>query len=148
MPEVTEKPVVRIASLSAFAPVEVEVRLEFEDRVELVPMRTLSYAEFQRLGWEVPNPVPPVTGAGRNGPITDPNDAGYRRALLEAEMKRAHKRLLASLLLEVPGATEDEKIAYLQTLDANRLRLLVSIVGQLVTEGTAHIEAKAAAFQP
>lgn len=142
------KPVMHVNSLASFETADVEARLEFADRVELVPMRTLSYGEFQRIGWQVRNPTPPISGVdGSRRPVFDYNDATYQQQMQEAERQRALRRLLAALNVEVPGATDDEKIAYLQGLDANYLRLLISVVGQLVTEGEARIEAKAAAFQ-
>jgi hypothetical protein len=141
-----DKPVIAITSLDAFAPGDVDVTLEFEDHIETVPMRALSYAKFQSIGREVKNPLPPITGAGKTGPIFDYKDADYLIAMQEAEITRSCKRLLASLRLDVPGKTDDEKIAYLQGLDVNRMALLMNVVSQLVTEGKAHVEARAATF--
>jgi hypothetical protein len=143
-----EKPVIAITDLGSFAPGDVDVTLEFDDHSESVPMRALSYAEFQRLGWLVPNPKPPISGVdGNRRPVFDFQDATYQRQAQEADNERAYRRLLASLRLNVPGNDDDEKIAYLKSLDANRMALLLNVVGQLVTEGKAHVEAKAAGFQ-
>lgn len=142
-----DKPIVRVTSLADFEPADVDVVLEFEDHKELVPMRQLSYAEFQRLGWEVPNPKPPISGVDKQArPVFDYTDATYLRQVQDAETQRSYKRLLASLRIDVPGADEAAKIDYLQSRDANRMRLLLSVVGQLVTEGAASVEAKAATF--
>lgn len=143
-----DKPIISITSLDDFSPADVDVRLEFEDHVELVPMKQLSYAAFQKLGWEVPNPVPPMSGVDKNArPVFDYNNPTYQQAVRDAETQRSYKRLLASLRLDVPGADEAEKIAFLQNLDANRMRMLLSAVGQLITEGAATVEAKTATFQ-
>lgn len=143
-----EKPIVSITSLEEFSPANVTVTLEFDDHIEEIPMRALSYAEFQKLGWLVPNPTPPISGVdGNKRPVFDYNNPTYQQQMREAETLRSYKRLLASLRLDVPGADEDAKIAYLQSRDANRMRMLLGIVGQLVTDGEAHIEAQAATFQ-
>lgn len=145
--EKPELPVIAITSLDTFAPGDVDVVLEFEDHIETVPMRTLSYAEFQRIGREVPNPKPPITGGGRNGPIFDYKDDAYVLAMQDAEITRNYKRLLASLRLKVPGDTDEEKIAYLKTLDVNRMANLIGAVSQMVTEGKVRVEAKVGTFQ-
>lgn len=145
--EQPEKTIQRITSLTQFAPADIDVQLEFEDHIEVLPMRALSYAEYQRLGWDVPNPVPPPSGIdGNKRPIFNYSDPTYQRQMQEADTLRGCKRLLASLRLDVPGDDEAAKIAYLQGLDANRLRLLIGVVGQLVMHGEARIEAKAATF--
>lgn len=142
-----DKPVVRIASFDVLKPEDIDVQLVFDDHVEVVPLRTLSYAEFQRLGQEVPNPVPPVMSADRSGPILDYNDKTYRQAVYDANLLRAYKRLLAMLLIPVPGKTEAEKIATLESMDANRLRMLIDAVTQLAAGGEAVVESRAATFQ-
>lgn len=142
-----DKPVVRITSFDVFQPEEVDVRLEFDDHVEVVPMRTISYLDFQRLGDDVPNPVPPITHADRNGPVYDYNDKAYQRALQDAHRLRACKRLLAMLRVDVPGGTEDERVDALLRMDANRLRMLINAVTALAANGEAVVEAKAATFR-
>lgn len=142
-----EKPVVRISNLDAMLPAEFTAVLETEDQRFEVPMRGVSFAEYQAIGWSVPDPTPPITSAGKNGPIFDYNDAGYKRAMQQAETKRMHLRLLAALALPVPGDTDDEKIAFLQSLDANYVRMLTVALVQMVTDGKASLEAKSATFQ-
>lgn len=142
-----DKKTVRLTSFDAFMPEDIDVRLEFDDHIEIVPMRTLSYGEFQRIGRDVPIPTPPIMGAGKNGPIYDYNDAGYRQQVQDAEMQRTLRRLLASLRVPVPGGTVVEQVAVLQNSDANRLRMLISAMVQLAAGGEASVESRAATFQ-
>lgn len=139
-------PIVRISAFDAFAPEDVDVRLVFDDHVEVVPMRTISYAEFQQLGQEVTMPTPPVIGAGKTGPVLDFHNADYLRAVQDANRLINFKRLLRMLRFDVPGKDETEQIAALQHLDTNRLRMLMQAVVQLAASGEVRVEAKSATF--
>lgn len=142
--EKQDKPITRVTDLAALATETVDVTLEFEDHIEVVPMKTLSYAEWQRIGWSVPNPIPPVSGVDSSKrPIFDLYSPQYIEASQRAELERAYKRLLASMALPVPGADEAEQIDYLKRLDANRVRMLISAVNELAAGGRSHVSAKA-----
>lgn len=139
-----QKPVKRIDSLSALQPETVDVTMEFEDHIEVMPMKTLSYAEWQRIGWSVPNPVPPISGVdGNKRPIVNYDDPQFRIQVQQAELERAYRRVLASMVLSVPGGTEAEQLDYLKALDANRIRMLINAVSELAAGGGARISAKA-----
>lgn len=139
-----QKPVKRIDSLSALQPETVDVTMEFEDHIEVMPLKTLSYAEWQRIGWSVPNPTPPISGVdGNKRPIVNYDDPQFRIQVQQAELERAYRRVLASMVLPVPGNTEAEQLDYLKALDANRIRMLINAVSELAAGGGARIGAKA-----
>ena len=137
-----------VLSLDDLAPIAVRVEIEHGDRLLVVPLKTLSYFEWVRLGYEVPNPVPPTMGVDKQGrPILDTRDPSYLRALDEAALERGYVRLLAALDIPIPGATKAEQLAALKArLDTNVTRQLTAVLNQLASEGEARIMSRAETF--
>jgi hypothetical protein len=144
----TDKERADALSLDDLSPLKVRVEIEHGDRVVVVPLRTLPFFEWVRLGYEVANPVPPTMGVDKNGrPLLDTRDPGYLRALDEAGMERAYVRLLAALDIPIPGDTREEKLAALKAkLDTNVARQLNGVLNQMASEGEARIVARSETF--
>lgn len=144
----TDKERADALSLDDLAPLNVRVEIEHGDRILTVPLKTLSYFEWVRLGYEVQSPVPPTMGVDKQGrPLLDTRDPTYLRQLDEAGMERGYIRLLAALDIPIPGDTREEKIAALKSrLDTNVVRQLQSILNQLASEGEARIVGRAETF--
>ena len=139
-----QKPIKRIDSLSALQPQTVDLVFEFDDHDELMPMKTLSYGEWQRIGWSVPNPAPPISGVDSNKrPIFNLNDPKYQIEVQQANMERAYRRVLASMALTVPGDTEAEQIEFLKGLDTDHLRIMINFVDEQAVRGRSRVGAKA-----
>lgn len=136
-----------ITTLADLQPRLVDVQIELDDEIVVIPCKTLSYAEFQRLGYEVVDPSPPVSGAGPKGPIYNYNDAAYLQARQQANDARLYRRLLAFVQIDVPGATVEEQIdALTNTLEVAVVRALVQVMSNMVTGGEARIADRAATF--
>ena len=139
-----QKPIKRIDSLSALQPQTVDLVFEFDDHDELMPMKTLSYGEWQRIGWSVPNPAPPISGVDSNKrPIVNYDDPQFRIQSQQAELERAYRRVLASMVLTVPGDNEAEQVDYIKNMDADRLRVLINFVNDQAVRGRSRVGAKA-----
>jgi hypothetical protein len=52
---------VKITSLADLQPRTVDIEIVRDNEVLVIPCKTLSYAEFQRLGYDVVDPSPPVS---------------------------------------------------------------------------------------
>lgn len=138
-----------MTTLNDLAPVTVTVELERPDGQTVgVPLRLLTYSEWQRIGWEVPEPAPPVSGATREGPVFNTSDPDYLRQRAEAQTERQYRRLLAALEIDIPGDTPAEQVAALrQTLDYGMARQLFAALGKLAGEGEGRVAARADSFR-
>ena len=146
-----EQPLERVVatSLDDLAPYHIEAEIYHAGRLLVIPLNTLTYFEWIRLGYEIPNPVPPPMGVDKNSrPILNYNDPGYLRQMDEAAMERGYVRLLAAIGLPIEGDTQAEKLARLKrVLDYNVVRQLNSILNSVVSEGEAKIVGRADTFQ-
>jgi hypothetical protein len=129
-------------------PIDIVVELDHGDRTLEIPLRTLTYAQWNRIGLSVPSPTAPSPGVDKNArPIFDYQDATYLAQLEAAGEERAYRRLLASLQLDVPGATEEEKLKNLRDgLDVNVVRQLNEVIGKFAFKGEARIKHRAETF--
>jgi hypothetical protein len=138
---------VKITSLADLQPRTVTVEIERGDEVLEIPCKTLSYAEFQRLGYEVVDPAPPTDRWDKKGPIYNYNDPAYLQDRQKANDERMYRRLLAFVQIDVPGDTVEEQIDNLtNTLEVDIVRALVGIMSNMVTGGEARIADRAATF--
>lgn len=140
-----------LVHLSDLAPVAIRVEIERPGGdLLVVPLRTLTYSEWLRLGFEVPDPTPPISGVDKNGrPVFDTRHPDYLRAVEMATLQRGLRRLLAALQIDIPGDTAEQKLAALDaSLDAGVARQLLGVLGRLAAKGEAHITARADTFRP
>lgn len=141
---------IRRGTLEDLKTADVNVIIELADGEEVsYPMRTLSYMEYNRIRWSVPDPTPPPMGVDKNGrPLYDWNNAGFLRAKQEAELQRQYKVLLASLKLDIPGEDEAAKLTFLQNdLDTSIGQQLMLIAIRMANKGDARIASRAERFQ-
>lgn len=102
-------------SLDDLAEVIVNVEIARPDKsIILVPMRSLPESEIFALRQTINWPKVPVREMTKHGPIFDPENAGYLAAREEANRKQTYLVMLRSLKLDIPGATDDEKLATLE----------------------------------
>lgn len=85
-----------------------------------VPLRSLPSEEMRKIRASIKWPEPPVTDFktidGKKGiPIYNYQDDGYKKATDDATHTLALRMILASLLIEIPGETEDEKFESLKS---------------------------------
>lgn len=112
-----------------------------------VPMRPLSYAEYQRIYNSVKTPTPPVSGGGKDGPIYNRNDSEYQKEVQDAYALRTMRMILASLQLEIPGTDEDAKIESLKSIGAAMFAGMTSFVYQSSLGNMGEVKARAESFQ-
>lgn len=97
-------------------PVKVMVKRPDGKRVAVM-LRPLSEDEIWQLRKTVPRLKPPLKSieriAGRIQEIYDYDHEDYVKAVEESDRLFANKMLLASLLLDIPGETEEERLAAL-----------------------------------
>lgn len=142
-----QKPRLKITSIEQLKPQDINVIIEREDDIIEIPCRMPGHQEYQRLGYEIVDPAPPVRGAGPKGPVYNYSDPAYLQARQEAAQKRIYRRLLAFVQIEVPGATVEEQIANLaNTLDVSVVNKLIEVMSGLMNEGSARVEDRAATF--
>ncbi len=102
-------------SLDDLAEVSVLVEIARPDKTIIrVPMRSLPESEVFALRQKINWPKPPEKEFTKKGPIYNYEDAGYLAALAESNRKQQYLVFLRSLKLEIPGATDDEKLAALE----------------------------------
>lgn len=147
--EKTEKKRVTVKALSDLAPRLIDAELELGEEVLVIPCKALTYEEYQRAGWEVKDPEPPVMGVDDNKrPIFNLQDAGYLRQREEANTERMYRRLLKFVQLEVPGDTVEVRVQALRdTLEYSVVTKLTMLMMRVFTEGEARAQARAEAFQ-
>jgi hypothetical protein len=140
-----------ITALSDLAPIDIIVEIDRPGgEIIAVPLRTLTYSDWLRLGLEIPNPTPPISGVDKSGqPIFDTRNLDYLRQLEDANIKRGLRRLLAALQIDVPGDTVGDQLAALEaTLDSGVGRQLLGVLAQIAAKGEARIAHRAGTFQP
>lgn len=129
-------------------PVDIIAELQHGDRNLEIPLRTLTYAQWNQIGIDIPAATPPPMGVDKNNrPIFDYNNPQYIAQMEEVGQQRTYARLLASLRIEVPGTTKEEKIKSLrESLDANVVRQLLEVIGQFALKGEARVKHRAETF--
>jgi hypothetical protein len=147
-PGARTKPVIEIASLDDLGTLDIHAEVEHGNQFIRIPMRTLTYFEWQEIGLQVPTPTPPIMGVNKQGsPQYDRNNPDYIATLQRAENERTYRRLARSLKIVVPGETDAEKAdALKRTLDTNVTRQLVALLLKFAVEGEARIAARADTF--
>lgn len=150
MADKSEKPVRRFTSLTAHATEDIDVRIEFDDYAELVPMRTVSFMRLREINLSVPDPTPPIhhVNPDTKMPVFDYTDAGYQRDVFNASAERMFRLIVESLRADIPGEGISEKVAYLKGLDTSYINGLMVAINQLTRQGEAQLLARAAGFQP
>jgi hypothetical protein len=139
---------ISVLSLDDLAPDPINVEIEQNGRIKVIPLREIGNYEFVKLGYEVPNPVPPTMGVDKNGrPLLDFNDPTSLRARADAEMERGYVRLLAMLAIDIPGETKAEQLAALKkSITPGVMRQLMDALNKLLGEGDARIVGRAETF--
>jgi len=150
MAKKTEAPEPRVlTSLAELGTYEYNVDIELTDGdIIRIEMKTLSLKAWNAAGAEVPDPVAPMAGVDKfERPIYNYNDSGYLVAMNEAANRRAYRRLLVAIKIEVPGATDDERITWLEDeLDFGVAHKLVEVMSDMASEVDARIANRAASF--
>lgn len=138
-----------LASFDDLAPAQIRVEIDHAGQTLIVPMRALTYFEWEREGAAVPVPVAPIHGVDKQGrPIQDMTNPEYLRQVADANTTRSMRRLLAALLLPIPGETVEARLAALrEKLDYNLARQLLGVLVQQALEGEARIVSRSASFQ-
>jgi hypothetical protein len=136
----------------AEGPVAVTVR-RADGRAVVVPMQPVTEDEVFRLRLSITWPKPPIKDLGKvNGVVTPTynfEDEGYLKAQREAGRRQTYLVLLRGLAIDVPGATDDEKIAALQSKLGNSMfTQLLAASNQLNTVDEGELAAVANSFRP
>lgn len=119
-----------------------------ENRAIIYKMRTLSIGEWDEIGRSVPQPQPMVSGFNKhNEPIYDEKSPDYLSKCNAADAQRNQRRLAASLLIDIPGATLAEKGEAIATkMDAGVARQLMAALLALTFGGVGRIDRRADSF--
>lgn len=121
-----------------------------------VPMRTLSDHEIWELRAKDKRPAQPIEIRRWDGPEKPPrpgpvtSGAAYDKYVLESAVSsRRWNRLLMlkSILMDIPGETDDEKIEKLEQMGAWALRPLTEHLNRLLGLTETEVQAKADSFQ-
>ena len=143
----------RAESLADLGPVTVDVPVERPDgSVVVVPLRTLTEDQMRAIRAEVVWPEPPIKEYqkidGEVLPIYDRLDKGYLESDRRADAELSYRALLASLAIEVPGATEADQLAALRAgLGAYAFSILITAVNRINVISAEEIAAVARSFQ-
>ena len=140
--------IIEVRSLDDLEISKVTIKLELGEDfpVYYIPTRILSLSEWLACGREIERPSPPGMGS-KNGTIYDYNEPGYLQRLADYNEKVMYRRLLRALLIEVPGATDSEKVASLEKrLGAGTTQTLYSILTQYHSIRMAQVETRARSF--
>lgn len=132
------------------APIRVIVEIEHGGEILEIPLKTLTYAEWNRLGTDIPMPTPPERGVDKQGrPVFDHNNPDYLKRVEIVGEERIYNRLLASLDIPVPGETHEEKIQALKDMiDVSIMRQLIDTLSNFALKGEARIKHRAETFHP
>lgn len=93
--------------------IDVDVRRP-DGRMVTVHLRELSEGETWDIRRATKWPKPPVVSVTKTSQIYDYQDEGYVTAVEDANRRFVQRLLLAGLVLEVAGDSEDEKLATLR----------------------------------
>lgn len=145
------QPILPRRSITTLADLDtVDVMVEIEDNGEVLefPLRLLKHYEWMEIGFEVPEPAPPIMGTDKQGrPLFDHNNPDYKIAVEKAQLERNYRRLAASLKIDIPGDTRAEKVAALQkTLSYNICNKLFGAILQKAAEGKWRVQERAETF--
>jgi hypothetical protein len=128
----------------------VDLNIEIEDNgvVYTFPMRLLSHAEYIKIGYEIPQTVPPIMGADKQGrPVYDRNNPDYQAQIDWAERQRNYRRLAASLKIDIPGDTLAEKADMIQSRwNFNVCNQLLGAMMNKAVEGQWRVQQRAETF--
>ena len=80
----------------------------------VVELRKLPYAEFLRYQRETARPVPPGEFNNDGTFVRDYDDQGYKDAVKDRMTMFGLKRCIASMSMEVPGDTDEDKVKAIQ----------------------------------
>lgn len=147
-----DKAIVQLTGLDDLRPFDVIVEIDLPTgEVGQMRMKTLTYAEWLRLGAEIADAVPPQSGfdAKKMQPTYDWTDATYQRAQAEVQMRRSYRRLLAALPFgdQIAGATVAEQIDTLvEAVDFGVAQKLFTALNLTGIEGEARVVGRAATF--
>lgn len=145
----TERPRRVLGSLTELGRRELTIEIEMDDEVLVIPMKALTFKEWQEAQRSVPNPTPPPSRVGKNGePIFDYNDPAYLTQMADATNKRMMLMLIRAIQIEIPGETEDQQIEFLRGLEYGLLDKLAALMAEFNREVNAHINARADSFHP
>jgi hypothetical protein len=82
-----------------------------------VPLRAMTGEEVWKIRRTITWPKPPIKDfqkiRGKVEPIYDEQNADYQAALEDANRLLSYRMMLGSLKIEIPGATEEERLANL-----------------------------------
>ena len=107
---------VQVSSLDDLGGALITVPLRHPDgRALLIQMRELAEGEVWAIRRSNQWPKPPMVEMSKSGPVYDYSDAGYQASVEDTNRRFAQKMLLACLPFDVPGETEDDKLAAIQT---------------------------------
>ena len=114
----------------------------------VIPVQTLNYDELLTVEAAAPMPTPGVSGVDKNGrPVIDNFSEAFKQKRADAIMRRRYLLLAYALGVDVPGDTDDEKIASLKKLDAPILNQLLAVVETMHYSHEAYLENRANSFR-
>ncbi len=147
----------KVTTFEDLGEVVTDVKLTRPDgRVLLVPMRTLSEQEVYELALKFPMPKPPLGEPGRwdgpNNPVSQKpkyDDPGYIKAMEDRNNAYSRRMIVRSLLMELPGDTEEAKAAALEkNIGAWASRQLVTCLNRMLGIPGYEVAETANNFQP
>lgn len=145
------KPVRTLTSLLDLPNKDVPVRIEMDSETLVIPCRAMTYKRFREIGRLVPDPSPPVM-AGRNGKMYDYQDPEYNRQRADADEQRLYLRIAEFVQLDIPNTSKGDlkaRAAWIaENMEMGIVKALSNAIDQTIVGGEAHVEARAASFQP
>lgn len=117
-----------------------------------VQLRALSEDEIWEIRKSITWPKAPVKDirkvAGQIGEVLDYQDETYTRAMDEANRLQAQKMMLAGLVLDVPGDTEEARLSHLRkTIGAYAFNVLVKATRRINFNDAEEIGSLARSFR-
>ena len=144
------KPRVPLGALADLGTFDVIVEVDLPTgEIGEMRMKTLTYAQWLRLGAEIPDAVPPASGfdAKKMQPTYNYADPTYQAQQAEVIMRRSFRRLLAALTFEIPGDTIDAQIdTLIDVVDTGIAQKLFHVLSINAGEGEARVMGRAATF--
>ncbi len=129
-------------------PETVEIVIDFGDgREHFTTMQAVSYAEWERLEKEIPQPIPPISGVDANKRlIYNYQDPEYIAAYADYQAEVVFNRLLGHITFAVPGATRADQRTALRGMDKGFTGKLIDAMTQLALGGRARVETRSRNF--
>jgi len=105
-------------SLDDLSEVEIYITVTRPDGQKIdVPLRAMTGEEVWKIRRTITWPKPPIKDfqkiRGKVEPVYDEQNADYQAALEDANRLLSYRMMLGSLKIEIPGATEEERLATL-----------------------------------